>query len=229
EEQIALSSGEDVSLAVGGRLFASSYSGISLFTQQGGARLFSGQDKVEIQAQDGELEAIARQLVQVISTESDINITSPKKIVLTGGSSQLTIESNGITVITSGKFEVKASEHKLLVGQRVNAIFPELPTVGPFMKKFNLFSLEGIVRSQIPVELYNVDSKKLLWKGTTSDTGEVEYKSGNEQVKYIAIIGDSEWSGIFEDDIDEATEFDPGEHGPQYDDFESNINTFHEK
>ena len=125
-EYIALTSGQDVSLAVGERLFASAKQGISLFTQTKGARLFAGKDKIELQAQDGGLDAIARQNIQIISTEDKIEITSPKEIILTAGGSQLRIDSSGVTVITAGKFEAKAIEHLFKPSQEVVKGVPQL-------------------------------------------------------------------------------------------------------
>ena len=131
-EHIALTSGQDVSLAVGERLFASAKQGISLFTQSKGARLFAGKDKIELQAQDGGLDAIARQNIQIISTEDKIEITSPKEIILTAGGSQLKINSGGVFITTGRKFEVKAAEHKFQEGANVGMAIPLLVKSGQY-------------------------------------------------------------------------------------------------
>ncbi|WP_180048074.1 MULTISPECIES: type VI secretion system Vgr family protein, partial [unclassified Acinetobacter] len=128
-EQIALTSGKDVSLAVGERLFASANQGISLFTQSKGVRLFAGKDKIELQAQNGGLDAIARQNIQIISTEDKIEVTSPKEIILTAGGSQLLINSSGVFIKTGGKFEVKAGQHLFESGERVSYSLPFVPAL----------------------------------------------------------------------------------------------------
>ncbi len=125
-EQIALTSGKDVSLATGERFFASASQGISLFTQSKGARLFAGKDKIELQAQNGGLDAIARQNIQIISTEDKVEITSPTKIILNAGGSQIEISENGVFITTAGKFETKASEHKFEGGGSVPLKLPML-------------------------------------------------------------------------------------------------------
>ncbi|OUY08271.1 type VI secretion system Vgr family protein [Acinetobacter populi] len=179
EEQIALSSGEDVSLAVGGRLFASSYSGISLFTQQGGARLFSGQDKVEIQAQDGALEMLARMGIQIISTEQGINITAKNGIKLNGGGSQVEI-NNGVTFTTSGKFEVKASEHKFLGPQNVGVNINNLPALEVFNEQFEMKLPSGEPLSFIDYKISSAENGFIAQSNEIGKTQVVHSKQEEE-------------------------------------------------
>src|SRR5690606_28399274 len=94
---------------------------ISLFAAQNGARLYAGKGKIEIQAQDDAIEAIARQVIKLISTEDKIEITSPKEILLTAGGSQIKINSSGVCVTTGGKFECEAGQHLFEGGARVNS------------------------------------------------------------------------------------------------------------
>ncbi len=65
---------------------------------------------------EGEADLIARKGIQIISTEDTVYITSPKELILTGGGSQLKINGSGIFPTTSGKFEVKAGQHKFVGG-----------------------------------------------------------------------------------------------------------------
>ncbi len=58
-----------------------------------------------------QIEAIARKVIKLISTEDKIEITSPKEIVLTAGGSQIKINGGGVVVTTGGKFECKAGQH----------------------------------------------------------------------------------------------------------------------
>ncbi|MDQ9011498.1 type VI secretion system tip protein TssI/VgrG [Acinetobacter gerneri] len=129
-EQIALTSGKDVSLATGERLFASASQGISLFTQSKGARLFAATDKVEIQAQEGAMDLLSKQGLTITSTEDEIKILAKKKITINAGSSQIEISADGIISTTSGKFESKASTHSLISGANVPAHFPAPPKQG---------------------------------------------------------------------------------------------------
>ncbi len=49
--------------------------------------------------------------ITISSTEDKIEISSPKEIVITGASSQITLNGSGILAKTGGKFEVNAGQH----------------------------------------------------------------------------------------------------------------------
>ena len=99
---------------------------ISLFAAQEGARLYAGKGKIEIQAQGDGADLIAKQAIQIISTEDTVYITSPKEINLTAGGSQVKLNGSGIFPTTGGKFEAKAGQHKFIGGEKVDSRQPEL-------------------------------------------------------------------------------------------------------
>lgn len=115
--QISHSAGDSINLSTQKSLLAHAQSKISLFAAHEGARLFAGKGEIEIQAQGDGADLIARKGIQIISTEDTVYITSPKELILTGGGSQLKINGSGIFPTTSGKFEVKAGQHKFVGGE----------------------------------------------------------------------------------------------------------------
>ncbi|WP_372403592.1 type VI secretion system Vgr family protein [Acinetobacter piscicola] len=129
-EQVALTSGKDVSLATGERLFASASQGISLFSQSKGIRAFAATDPVQIQAQESTMELLAKQGLTITSTEDEINIIAKKKVKINAGGSQIEISADGIISSTSGKFEAKAATHNFIGGANVPAHFPPPPKQG---------------------------------------------------------------------------------------------------
>jgi uncharacterized protein (DUF2345 family) len=70
---------------------------------------------LELQAQDDAIEAIAKKVIKLISTEDKIEITSPKEIVLTAVVHNSKLMGMGFST-TGGKFESKAGQHSLWVG-----------------------------------------------------------------------------------------------------------------
>ena len=186
-EQIALTSGKDVSLAVGERLFASAKEGVSLFSESKGIRIFSAKDKIELQAQDADLDIIARQNIQIISTEDKIEITSPKEIILTAGGSQLKINSSGVFITTSGKFEVKAAEHQFMGETNVKQNLPLLPNI-EFPKnrlEFRKVYLDGTPCPNIPFTIHLPDGTTQT--GKTNANGMAFYddqKNGRAVIEY---------------------------------------------
>ncbi len=123
DRQIHHSAGESINFSTQKSLIGHASQKISFFAAQEGAKLYAGKGKVELQAQDDAIEAIARKVIKLISTEDKIEITSPKEIVLTAGGSQLKINGQGIFTTTGGKFESKAGQHSFGGGGK--AIMPQ--------------------------------------------------------------------------------------------------------
>ncbi|QHH95700.1 type VI secretion system tip protein VgrG [Acinetobacter gyllenbergii] len=142
-EGIALSTNEDIHLSADGQINQFAGDSINLSTQKnlvahvsGKASLFAAQNgikqvaakgKFEVQAQGDGIDLLAKQGIQIISTEDRIEITSPKEIVITAGGSQIKLDGSGIFPITSGKFEVKAGQHLFMGGQNINETILDLP------------------------------------------------------------------------------------------------------
>ncbi|MFH7765997.1 type VI secretion system Vgr family protein [Acinetobacter sp. BSP-28] len=129
DQQISHSAGESINFSTQKSLIGHAGQKISLFAAQQGARLYAGKGKIEIQAQDDAIEAIARKVVKLISTEDKIEITSPKEIVLTAGGSQLKINGDGIFTTTGGKFESKAGQHSFVGGGKAVVPQTSLPSL----------------------------------------------------------------------------------------------------
>ena len=129
----------------------------------------------------------ARKGIQIISTEDTVYITSPKELILTGGGSQLKINGSGIFPTTSGKFEVKAGQHKFVGGSKTNYVLPHLPLTE--IKKDDLV-LEYLHSDGSPVKgaefevLLSDGSRK---KGKLDDKGKAVVKgvpAGRAKIQY---------------------------------------------
>ena len=136
--QIGHSAGDSINFSTQKNLLAHAQSKISLFAAQDGAKFYAGKGKVEIQAQADGADLIARKGVQIISTEDAIYITSPKEIKLIADGSELKINSSGVFATTSGKFEVKAGQHKFVSGASVSPNLPALPALNLLPKELEL-------------------------------------------------------------------------------------------
>ena len=78
--QISHTAGDSINLSTQKALIGHASAKISLFAAQEGARLFAGKGKVELQAQDGGADVIARKGIQIISTEDAVYIISRKRL-----------------------------------------------------------------------------------------------------------------------------------------------------
>ncbi|MEQ1320935.1 type VI secretion system Vgr family protein [Acinetobacter guillouiae] len=108
-------------------LIAHAKNKVSLFAATDDMKLITGKGKFEVQAQNNVMDLIARNDIQIISTEDTIYLIASKEIKLIGGSSLVQINNSGIFSKTGGKFEVKSGQQIFTSGAKVEANTPNLP------------------------------------------------------------------------------------------------------
>ncbi|EXC30950.1 hypothetical protein J577_1622 [Acinetobacter sp. 263903-1] len=218
-QDIAESASGSINLSAQKNIIGHAQDKISLFAAQNGLRAYAAKGKLELQAQDDAIEAIAKKVIKLISTEEKIEITSPKEIVLTAGGSQLKINANGVFSTTGGKFESKAGQHLFTGGAKVSYEVPELPKIGLYAVDFLFSSLAGTGIGNAKIQMYEPDKKEIIWEGVTDSIGKSNLSVQEESKRYEALIGFDEWSSIFDDEDkyeeENDDEFEIGEHGLQ--------------
>ena len=197
-EHIALTSQKQISVASEDRFIASVAKGIRAFSQKEGIKLYAGKDDVELQAQDGKLEAIARHDVQVISTEGGIEVVSPNVVSIKVGGTELKITPEGVFITTPGIFKVKASEHVFEGGDSTpfkNLQLPKLENIGyslrfaPYGSDENFELLDWLGE---PFKLINANTNQVLSSGVINKTKLPRLFSDNPMDVKI-VIGNDEW------------------------------------
>ena len=123
--QVNQIAGDSINLSTQKNLIGHAQHRISLFAAQNGIKQVAAKGKYEVQAQSDGMDLLAKQGIQIISTEDRIEITSPKEIVFTAQSSQLKLNGSGIFPTTAGKFEAKAGQHLFLSGSKVDYSIPK--------------------------------------------------------------------------------------------------------
>ncbi|OWW22376.1 type VI secretion system Vgr family protein [Noviherbaspirillum denitrificans] len=126
-EHLHLSSQQDTNIAVGRNLSMAIKEAWSVFVAKSGIKLFAGEGKVQIQAQDDEIEAIAKKDIRITSVASDIDFTSAKSIRLTAGGCQVEIADGRITMKAPGPINIHGSVKNLTGPAKVDPVVPELP------------------------------------------------------------------------------------------------------
>ena len=136
-------------------------------------RAYAAKGKLELQAQDDAIEAIAKKVIKLISTEDKIELTSPKEIVLTAGGSQLKINANGVFSTTGGKFESKAGQHLFTGGATVNAELPKMPESGIFSRRFDFSELinTNLLKDGFKYKVINHTKKQNILASLMSSQG----------------------------------------------------------
>ncbi|TCB82315.1 type VI secretion system Vgr family protein [Acinetobacter sp. ANC 4173] len=142
---------------------------ISLFAAEAGARLFAGKGKIELQAQNDQLDIVARKGVQIISTESEVIIRANKKIVLESGGSRIEISGAGIRNATGSLFEVKAGQHQFKRGEQ--KAYPEfkLPILQEFSQKFLIKDSDNKILKNM--NYLAVTKSGVYYEGKTDEEG----------------------------------------------------------
>ncbi len=218
-QDIAESAQGSINLSAQKNVIAHAQDKVSLFAAQKGLKAFAAKGKVELQAQDDAIEAIARKVIKLISTEDKIEITSPKEIVLTAGGSQLKINGDGIFTTTGGKFESKAGQHSFVGGAKVSYEVPELPSSGPFTKLFHFVSLEGEKMENAMIQIYEKINENYVFKlDSKIDKSIFRLENDEKNIEYKALVGFDDWVSWFDDEEEELQEeIDLGEHHNPYD------------
>ncbi len=94
-----------------------------------GLQLITAKDRVDIQAQAGELKVRARDEINVLSANNHIDWAAATRISLsTNGGANIVIESGNIEVRCPGKIVVHAGRKELSAAEQISYKFPVLPS-----------------------------------------------------------------------------------------------------
>ncbi len=107
---LMLNAGADADMGVMKRLFIGAGEGFSLFVRKIGMKLIANQGPVTIQAQNDRLQLLARNGLEIVSTQDEIQIIAKKKITLNAGGSYLTLDPYKIEAGSDGDFAIKAAD-----------------------------------------------------------------------------------------------------------------------
>jgi type VI secretion system secreted protein VgrG len=144
EKNLMLNAGGEADLSVVKRLFIGVGQGLSLFVRKLGIKLIANQGPVSVQAQNDRLELIARHGLDITSTEDEIHITAKKKIVLNGGGSYFSLDTNSIESGTAGDHKVKAAHFEYSGAVTQVPEIPVLPQLRDYAAKhLGLIKISG--------------------------------------------------------------------------------------
>jgi type VI secretion system secreted protein VgrG len=123
-------SGAHARIGAAGEASIRAANGLSLFANEGGAKLTTVAGKVQVQAQSDGLELLAKRVLDIISTSDWINIRAQQGIRISSGGSEVVIDAQGIRGYTNGKHEMHAGVHQTFGPQaaasNLHREFPQL-------------------------------------------------------------------------------------------------------
>ena len=114
------SAGKSINISTQNSLIAQASKKLNLFAAREDASLIAGVGKILIKSISNTLDIISRKDLTIKSTEGKIYITSPTEVIITGGSSQISIKDKGIYTKTGGVNESKAGQHVFKTGETVD-------------------------------------------------------------------------------------------------------------
>ncbi|NIE66067.1 type VI secretion system Vgr family protein [Burkholderia sp. Ax-1719] len=139
DQNLNFVSGESIYFAAAKSLVASVAEKISFFVQSAGMKLFAGNGKVEIQAQNDGLDLFSAKQLRISSAGQDVLVAAKQKVVVTSGGASITIENGNVEIRCPGKFTVKAASHSFEGPEGGDTMLPTLPQGGLKMKNtYNL-------------------------------------------------------------------------------------------
>ncbi|WP_336936585.1 type VI secretion system Vgr family protein, partial [Acinetobacter beijerinckii] len=185
--QINQFAGDSINLSTQKNLITHAQNRISLFAAQNGIKQVAAKGKFEAHAQSDGMDLLAKQGIQIISTEDRIEISSPKEIVITAGGSQIKLNGSGVFPTTGGKFEVKAGQHLFMGGASVSPNLPALPALNLLPKELELKYVYDDLKPVIQAPY------KLIFSDGTSQEGILD---ANGYAK-VPIPGDKTQSKVY--------------------------------
>jgi type VI secretion system secreted protein VgrG len=132
EAAFAVGAGKDIDLVSGAAATISAAENlslravrdVSLYANEGSLRVTASEGKMSVQAQNDQMELLAKKVVEIISNSDWITIKAKKGVRINGGGTELELSPGGIKGYTSGKHHIHASDHQTFPGQNKQIQFP---------------------------------------------------------------------------------------------------------
>lgn len=168
EENLAVTTHQNVSIASGKGFFASVEKGVRIFVHKLGMRMILGKNDISMQALQDSMHFLAA--LKITERADKIFIEAEEEVMVTGGGSTTIWNKSGITEMTDGSITVHAAVKSFMPGESLTVVMPELPQVAAFDEQFRAFNekLDRAVTG-MPYALVRVDGT--LIEGVTDRKG----------------------------------------------------------
>ncbi|GAA3580668.1 type VI secretion system Vgr family protein [Gibbsiella greigii] len=140
---------------------------ISMLARQAGMKLFAAKGKVEIQAQDDALDAIAKKDVTVTSAEGKIEITAATELVINCGGAYIKLSGGNIELGCPGNILLKCANAQKMGAASLNTPAPEFPK--GYGGVYSLTDEEGKIIPRTEYKVTTADGQ--VFHGISDDNG----------------------------------------------------------
>jgi type VI secretion system secreted protein VgrG len=181
-------------------------------------KLIAAKGNIQMQAQDGKIEATAQQDVTITSVNGRVVIQAPKEILLTAGGGYIRIGAD-IEIHNPGKQSQKAQSFSLAEPAQLTPALPDMPALDmPHTRKFVLQGLDGKPIDGAGITLFDPDEKVPTWSSEMPNGQSSPMPLQENSDRYAAVMGFKESVFHFHDaenhvfDEDDADAFEDQHH-----------------
>ncbi|MGV2813441.1 DUF2345 domain-containing protein, partial [Enterobacter cancerogenus] len=164
---------------------------ISLLAVKAGMKLFAAKGKVEIQAQDDGLEAVAKKDVSVTSAEGRMEITAATELVVNCAGAYIKLSGGNIELGCPGNILLKCINVQKMGSVSMSSTMPQLPS--EYSGKFTVSSESGLPVAAAAYILTASNGQKFF--GKTDENGETipVYSSSQNEPIELEIVQNDYW------------------------------------
>ena len=126
-ESVAVVSGANTDISAGKNFTAAAGEAVSLYASAKGMKLIAGKGKVDIQALDDELSALAKKDITITSSEGNVMVNASKELVLTCGGAYIKLSGGNIEFGAPGNILLKAVNVQKMGASNLDAPPPDFP------------------------------------------------------------------------------------------------------
>lgn len=170
-ENVIVTSGQDVAVSAFKKFTLAAGEMLSLFVQKLGIKLIAASGRVQIQAQDDEMELTSMKNMFITAVDGKMVIHARKELLLMSGGAGVRIRNGVVEIIAPKRIEHKSPALNHLAGESVNGVMPSFQK-GEFVRKFRLH-VEGSPEQVIAnrrFRVYRADGS--VEEGVSDENGE---------------------------------------------------------
>jgi type VI secretion system secreted protein VgrG len=184
-ESLAITTGENLSIASRGGVFASIRKGWRLFTYNAGLRLVAAANNIEFKALSGSIDMLAK--LDITETAETIDIAAKNQILVNAAGSYTRFNGGGIEHGTSGSYTVHRGSYAAAAGAAV-PIQPE-PEITPYNEMIVIKDKKGKPVADFPYRIVRADGRVV--RGVTDAQGRTQRVGTGDASQALHIEPDS--------------------------------------
>lgn len=166
-ESVGIMSGSNTDISAGKNFTAAVGESISLFANTEGMKLIAGKGKVDIQAQDDELSMLAKNDIEITSSEGTVTITSAKELVLACGEGYIKLSGGNIEIADPQNILFKSANWQKMGSASIDS--PPLEFPKGYGGSYILQDRDGELLANIPYKVTTVEGN--VYSGISDEQG----------------------------------------------------------